>query len=161
MKTKILTFLTALTLILSSCSNDDNGNQNYYIKTKINGEQVVYRYDANASFPLNDNTISGYAKATPNEQFPAFSFEITDPTGINVQNYTEPNSDMIFRLSIEDNITYTSQHGDVDDFNINITEITNNYVKGTFSGKVYLVQSIEGTNFSLTEGEFYLKRQME
>jgi PBP1b-binding outer membrane lipoprotein LpoB len=162
MKTKILTLVIALSLIISSCSSDDsNQDENFYIKTKINGELVEYKYDATANLPLNGNTISGYAKAVPNQPFPAFDFEITDPTGIKVQNYAEPNNDMIFRLAIEGMITYTSQHVGVEDFNINITEITSDHVKGTFSGKVFLAQSTDGTNFSLTEGEFFLRRDIE
>jgi hypothetical protein len=162
MKTKILTLITSVILTFSSCSRDDNSNnnQNYFIKTKINGELVEYKYEATANLAVNGNTISGYAKAVPNQPFPAFDFEITDPTGIKVQNYVELNNNMIFRLAIEGMITYTSQHGGVEDFNINITEITSDYVKGTFSGKVFLAQSTDGTNFSLTEGEFYLKRDV-
>lgn len=164
MKTKIVTILTAIIVVFSSCSdNDDNSNnsQNYYIKTKVNGEWAEYKYDAVATLPVNGNTLSGYAKAVPNQTFPSFDFEITDPTGIKVQNYTEPNNDMIFRLAIEGMVTYTSQNGDAEDFNINITEITSNHIKGTFSGTIFLAQSSNGTNFSLTEGEFFLKRQME
>jgi hypothetical protein len=167
MKTKILSLLSVLVVLFTtSCSNDDDngnngGNNQYYIKTKINGELTEYKYDASAALPINGNTISGYAKALPNQPFPAFSFEITDPTGIKVQNYSEPNGDMIFRLSLEGTITYHSQHGGVEDFNINISEITNNHVKGTFSGKVFLAQSSDGTNFNLTEGEFFLRRDLD
>lgn len=161
MKTKLLTLFTTLTFILSSCSSNDDqnqGNQNYYIKTKINGELVEYKINASASFPLNDKRISGYAKAVANQPYPAFDFEIIDPTGIKVKNYATPNNDMIFRLAIEGMITYTSQNGNAEDFQINITQITNDYVRGTFSGKVFLAQSTDGASFSLTEGEFYLKR---
>lgn len=164
MKTKLITFVIALTFIFSSCSSNDDGNQdnqNYYIKTKINGELVEYKFDASANFPLNSNTISGYAKAVPNQSFPAFDFEITDPTGIKVKNYEEPIDDMIFRVAIEGIVTYTSQNGDAEDFQINITQITNNAVRGTFSGTVFLAQSTDGANFSLTEGEFYLNRELE
>ncbi len=165
MKTKLLILVTTLAAIFSSCSNDDdlnqNSNQNYYIKTKINGDLAEYKYDATVSLPLNGNTISGYAKAVPNQPFPAFDFEITDQTGIKVKNYAEPTNDMIFRLAIEGMITYTSQHGNVEDFKINIIEITNDYVKGTFSGIVFLAQSTDGANFTLTEGEFYLKREID
>ncbi len=168
-KTKFLISraLMIISLIsLFSCSSDDNstgdnGNSNYYIKAKINGELTEYKFEATASFPLNDNRISGYAKATPNQPFPAFDFEIIDPTGIKVKNYIEPNNDMIFRLSIEGMVTYHSLQGDVDDFNINITEITNNHVKGTFGGKIFLAQSNDGSNFTVTEGEFFLKRDLE
>jgi PBP1b-binding outer membrane lipoprotein LpoB len=165
MKTQILSLLTFLTLVFTSCSKDDNGNdnasnQNYFIKAKINGQPTEYKVGASATLPLNGKTISGYAKA-PNQPFPAFGFEITDLTGIKVQNYTEPNNSMIFRLAIEGTVTYHSQHGGVEDFNIDIAEITNNYVKGTFSGKVFLAQSFDGTNFTLAEGEFFLKRNLE
>ena len=152
-------------IILFSCNSDDSGNDNgnsgYYIRAKIDGELTEYKFDATASFPLNDNRISGYAKSNPNQTFPAFNFDITDPTGIKVKNYTEPNNDMIFRLSIEGMVTYHSLHGGTEDFNINITEITNDYVKGTFGGKVFLAQSNDGSNFTLTEGEFFLKRDLE
>ncbi len=163
MKIKIVTILNVIIVVFSSCSNNDDNpknGQNFYIKTKVNGEWADYKYDAVATLPSNGNTIASYAKAVPNQTFPSFDFEITDPTGIKVQNYTEPNNDMIFRLAIEGMVTYTSQNGDAEDFNINITEITNNHVKGTFSGKVFFAQSTDGSNFSLTEGEFFLKREL-
>lgn len=163
MKTKFLLFSLLIVLFIS-CNNDDdrnqNINQNYYIKTKINGEWVEYNYDASADLDTNGNRIYGYAKSVPNQPFPAFNFEITDLTGIKVKNYTEPNDNMIFRLAIEGTITYTSIHGVAEDFKINIKEITNDYIKGSFSGTVFLAQSTDNTNFSLTEGEFYLKRDL-
>lgn len=167
MKTKSVTLFFKLSIIIFmiSCSNNDNdndngNNQHYYIKAKVNGQLTEYKIDAKADLPLNGNTILGYAKSVPNQPFPAFDFEITDLTGVKVQNYTEPNNSMIFRLAIEGTVTYHSQHGGVEDFNINITEITNSHVKGTFSGKVFLAQTTDGTNFNLTEGEFFLKRNL-
>jgi hypothetical protein len=89
-----------------------------------------------------------------------FDFEITDPTGIKTQTYAEPNIDMIFRIAKEGTKTYHSQSGDVEDFKISITEISNNHIKGTFSGSVFLAQTTGNENFKLTDGEFFLKRDL-
>ena len=119
-----------------------------------------YKIDANASLPTNGNRILGYVKAKQNQPFPAFDFEITDPTGIKIQTYAEPNIDMIFRIALEGTKTYHSQSGGVEDFKISITEITNNHIKGTFSGSVFLAQTTGIENFKLTDGEFFLKRDL-
>lgn len=164
MKKKILTLVIALSLVLTSCSSDSNENQVYFIKTKVDGELLKYNFSANALLPINGNVnanqIQGRAKATQNTTNPSFSFEINDPAGIKVQNYSEENFNMIFKLKIDDDIIYHSQADDVNDFNINITEITNNHIKGTFSGTVTLTLSSGDGNFSLTEGEFFLKRNL-
>lgn len=157
----------ALLAFCVSCSKDSDTNQagntnNYFIKTKINGTWTEYKIDANATFPLNSNTISGFAKATIDQPFPAFDFEIKDPSGIKTKNYSESQYEMIFRVAKEGTITYHSLHNsDVEDFNIEITEITNDFVKGKFNGTVYLAQGNTGAFFTLTEGTFFLKRQFE
>ena len=168
MKTSLKYLTLAITwLALSiSCSKDSDTQESihpiYYIKTKINGTLTEYKIDANATLPLNGNTLSGYAKMNSNQPFPAFDFEIKDLSGIKAKNYSESQFEMIFRVALEGTLTYHSLHNSqVEDFNIEITEITNSSVKGKFNGSVYLVQSTGGEFFSLTEGEFYLKRQFE
>lgn len=162
MKSKIVIAITALVVFFSSCNLEDentNNNQNYFIKAKVDGELVEYRFNATATLPTNGNKITGYAKAVPNQPFPSIDFEISDPTGIKVQNYAEPNNNMILRVAAEGTVTFTSQNGNSEDFKINITEITNSHIKGTFSGTVFLAQNSNGANFSFTDGEFYLKRK--
>lgn len=45
---------------------------------------------------------------------------------------------------------------DEEDPLVQITELTNTYAKGKFSGKVY--DNLSGSSKSITEGEFYVKR---
>ena len=42
---------------------------------------VQYKFDGSANFPLNSNTISGYAKAVHNQSFPALAANPVDVAG--------------------------------------------------------------------------------
>lgn len=163
---KLTSLILGLSILFISCKNDgsdkdDSVTENFYLKAKVNGQLKEFKFDAIASLPPNGNSIAGYAKETSDMPFPAISFEITEPTSIGVRRYTEPHDGMIFRLSIDGFLTYHSQHGETNDFVIDITEITSHHIKGTFNGKVFLAQATEPTYFNLTEGEFYLKRDVD
>lgn len=168
MKKTLFTLITIFAILISSCGSDDenngngNNNQDYYIKARLNGVLTEYKLDAVATLNTGGNRISGYARQNANTPFPAFDFEITAPEGISTRSYSENDYEMIFRISQEGTTTYHSLHdSNITDFVIIISEITDDSVKGSFFGTVSLAQGAAGQNLSLTEGEFFLKRDLE
>lgn len=162
-------WLLAIVIGLSSCdsssSDDDNNNSaDYFIKAKIDGEEIEFKGFPNIALDKtatgNGNQLVGSASQSTSSNFPSFSFEISDPTGIKVKTYTQAEFELIFRYSLSGTNTYHSQAGQADDFQITITEITDNHLKGTFSGTI--TEAINGNEtLSVTDGQFFTKRQLD
>lgn len=164
MKTKILTFMTALAVVLYSCSsdsNDDNNNDdNYFIKAKVDGQTINVDYYAQAILygTGNERTLKLYAGNSLSNIYPFFSFDIDNISQVSAGNYSRATNITLFQFYNSNQEGY----GDYDvnntnDFSLQITEVTNTYVKGTFQGVLWEEENLNET-INVTEGEFYLPR---
>jgi hypothetical protein len=162
MKTKFLTFITALTLVVTSCSSDSNEENNstdFFIKAKINGQNTNVTYLAQATlFGTGDNkTLKLYAGNSLAQIYPFFSFQIDNLTQITTGTYNSSTHTSLFQFYDSNQKGYGNYLINSNDFQVQITEVTNTLVRGTFQGtlvgEVNLNESI-----TITEGEFYLPR---
>ena len=161
--------LLALLVGFYSCDNgssddDDNNSTDYFVKAKINGQELEFKRFPNIALDKtasgNGNQLVGSASQSTSSNFPSFSFEISDPTGIKEKAYNQAQFELIFRYSLSGTNLYHSQASSVDNFQITITEITDNHLKGTFSGTI--TEAINGNEtLTVTEGQFFTKRQLD
>lgn len=164
MKTKILTIISAICLMFSSCSSDSNGENNnstnYFIKAKVNGQMINLNYLAQATLfgTGNDKTLKLYAGNSLTNIYPFFSFDIDNISQVSTGNYSRATNITLFQFYNSNQEGY----GDYDvnntnDFSLQITEVTDTYVKGTFQGVLWEEENLN-ESIIVTEGEFYLPR---
>ena len=156
-------------------SSDDDVDQKYYFKAKLNGTEIDFLHSAKLQGGGNDNrfehiTLSGYDKKLPNSSNlndvpPAFGIEIWNMGGnigsgtySQAGNPTDNNTPASYSLSGEYHPTPFIQYDAkvTQDFVFTITELSKtDGIKGTFKGK--LISSQEpGKVIEVTEGELYL-----
>lgn len=164
MKAKKIIKLLILTLILNSCSNDSNDNSSddnkYYIKAKINGENINLSYYAQAtlySSQNNDNSLQLYAGTPLPQTYPFFVFEIDNLSQVVTGVYNNSNNITLFQFLDRNQKTYGDYYIDNSSFSLEITEVSNTYIKGRFQGVLWEEVSRTET-ITVTEGEFYLPR---
>ncbi len=152
-------YLCALVLFsLLSCKKDPNkktSNNSFYIKAKLNNQEIRYTIDANGR--IENKQMSGSAFFDASSNFPSFSFDIEANAPIQPGIYKESTIVLIFRYSLSATKTFHSQMGNENDFEITIIEITSTSVKGTFSGTIRNASNINEV-FTVENGEFSLKR---
>lgn len=163
MKTKILSFITLVSIIICSCSSDSNeGNtgNDYFIKAKVNGQSIKLTHLAQALQlgTANNMAIMLYAGNSPARIYPFFSFDIDNLTQITTGTYSDATHDVLFQFHDSNEKGYINDNtNNLNDFQVNITEVSDSYVKGTFVGVLW--EEINLTeNITVTEGEFYLPR---
>lgn len=162
-------FIVCLSLSSTSCdsnSSDDDGNNptDYFVKARIDDELLEFTGFPNIALDKatsgNGNLLVGSASESTDSNFPSFSFQILDPSGIQEKTYNQSEFELIFRYSLSGSDLYHSQAGEVDNFQITITEITDNHLRGTFSGTI--TEAINGSEtWVVTEGQFFTKRQLD
>jgi hypothetical protein len=171
MRTKFKTTVNSLAIILfsvmilSSCSSDDsnddqNGSTSYYIKAKVNGQNISVSHLAQAlqQGSGNNKTLTLYASTSLSQIYPFFSCDIEDLTQVTTGTYNHATHIMLFQYYDTNNNTY----GDYEingtfPFQLQITEVTSSTVKGTFQGSL----RVAGSNteiVTISDGEFFLPR---
>jgi|GEM_PF-2836979 len=171
----ILTFWTA-------CGKDEPGEKisgsEYYFRFKQDG--VLKEYSRNGTLIFIDSAYlpvtssNGYYSFTTGitDRASAFTVHINDFTGTPIvagKTYkTVVNSGLTTvqaYLALSENFTslYTSAITNADppyeSAEITLTEITDNFVKGIFQGKLLVDETTSATvKYKITEGEFYLPR---
>ncbi|MFT3750146.1 MAG: hypothetical protein QM768_17645 [Agriterribacter sp.] len=160
--------------------NDISGSgSGYYMKFKINGTLIEHKGQAEGNF--NKTTASVYAAsfaglkealvAGKNNMSIILGTEGENKTGVTYTDYTITTGG--FEKAKVLNIVYLDESGNTYmswpeefvpaippgtkiDANLKITDATSEYLKGSFSGSLY--NSDYSKEFSVTEGEFYLRR---
>lgn len=164
-----LAIMVCVTFAYYSCKKNDNnipaplpqpqtGNV-YYIKAKLNGELTSYSIDAKGI--IESTQFQAYAYSGSAFNYPMFSLQIEEEKdAITTKSYFEANNstNLIFRyLRKGDEGVFYSQLGEEMDFRINITEIKNEHIKGTFGGTIRH-SSNPDQSIAVSEGEFYVPR---
>lgn len=173
--------LIFLFAIILSCSSDDDNDRNpqdptdeYFIKANVDGEERVLNFEnfmtaELGTFPINDLYKLVLSATRPgdsgqgNQESIGIDFSLDMPITVGVYNQPEdlPVGFMHAFLSYQ-NVDLSNEIGEtifVTDINnpvssLEITELTENTVKGKFSG---VVQNplVEG-DINITNGEFFL-----
>ncbi len=161
MKTKILTFITAISLLFScsSDSNEENNSTNYFISAKVNGQTINVNHLAQAiQFEtVNNLTLKLYAGNSIANIYPFFSFQIDNLTQVSTGTFNSSTHTSLFQFYDSNQKGYSNYLISPDNFQIQITEVTNDFVKGTFQGVLTGEANLE-ENITVTEGKFYLPR---
>lgn len=157
----IIMMAVLMAAFATGCKKDENGSS-YYVKFKAAGNPITYSQQSSevATFDVVGSqyhcAISGaYADAS-------ISIGLFDTTAIVAKTYDGltvlDSSYATIGTTVSYNngngITYSS--GIVPAMTVTVSEITADYVKGTFSGHV---AATSGADIAITEGEFYVKRQ--
>lgn len=150
--------LYCLPMFYSSCSkSEESGNEEYFISARVNNQNL--RISALTMAFVTDDSFSGAAFPGFSNSFPSFNMEIRLDRAIAAGLYQEVDQrlHLLFKYQVSANEIYTSQVGNEDDFRIQITEMDDLVIKGTFNGTI---RNEFNTNQALTvtNGQFYLKR---
>lgn len=173
--------LLFLFAIILSCSSDDDNGRNpqdptdeYFIKANIDGEERVLNFEnfmtaELGTLPINDLYKLVLSASRPGgsgegiQESISIDFSLDNPITAGVYNQPEDLPvGFLHALISYQNVNLSDEIGEtifVTDINnpvssLEITELTENTVKGTFSG---IVQNplVEG-NINITNGEFFL-----
>lgn len=169
MKSKILTTIAVIALLFTSCSSDDNNNDNgigniepYYIRAKVNGQLINVSNLAQAlqQGSGNNRSLRLYAsKAIAPNIYPFLSCDISNLTQITTGTYSATSNNMLFQYFESSAVNYGDYIFDTNGnnaFSLTITELTPSIARGTFQGQL---QTAGTTNtVTVTEGEFLLPR---
>ena len=162
-------------ILLVSCGSDDDagpGTKEFYMKFKANGVQLVYDEQAVAVFHYDANNngynCQTYANKTSELTKDAIDLMIVDTdeltTGVTYSLKNEIDL-QVFGPTPQAKAVYWDAAGKgfsaqlpamTDEFVVTFTEITGDYVKGSFSGRVFT--SVGREELIITEGEFKLSK---
>jgi hypothetical protein len=159
-------FLTIVSLFLISCtdggsssSSDAAQSGEYYFECKINGE--LKKFNASVfslrypSFEKREIDFGGYANTKTGMGDVSFNIQIgqyISGVTLSTGTYAFPGSPIIASYVIpKQNSVYSSV---LQSFEIDISELNDNFVKGTFSGVLQDLNNNGGV-ISVTEGRFY------
>lgn len=144
-----------------SDSPDDNGNQeDYFIKAKINGQAISQSFRAQAlrQGDQDNYLLSLYAGNSLSNVYPFFSCDIDNLTQIATGTYSRATHTMLFQFYNSNQTGYGNYDvNETNDFLLQITEVTNTYIKGVFQGVLWEETGLTET-IPVTEGSFYLPR---
>lgn len=172
----------SLTLLISCKKNNDNAPGNgdgYYMKFKLNGTQIEYKGQAECNFNKVTNLQHAASFAGLKETLVAGKNNMSiilgtgdeNKTGITYTCYATNTAG--YEKAKVLNIVYIDENGKSylswsEEFapalpvgtetkaQLNVTEATTAYLKGNFSGVLY--NNDYSVKFSVTDGEFYLRR---
>lgn len=174
MKTQLLLVVLTVSLGLSCTKSGTPGLDGFYLKFKVNGVQKEYKYvvaaqvEENADLPMAAIDLSGALDASGSEMF---GFWLSDFTAKKIKfNFPykmkfDPSSDpeVFMGFDFKEGPDYATSETDpvlTTPNQIIITELTDKYVKGTFSCE--LVKDSDGNNLPakiiITDGEFMAQR---
>lgn len=161
-------FLLTTIFLFTACSDDDGSgtasSSDYYFRASLDGRDVDF-HTVNFQGGGDDNrwehiVIGGYETSFPTDGSqipPSLDFEIWRLGGdITPGTYTTPSEpNMIARYAVQTGngtLLYNTSFSD-DAFTVNIESISNDGIKGTFSGTV---RSQAGVAIVVSEGSFNL-----
>lgn len=180
MKIKQILGWVLLLVISAACStaNDEdsdptNNSGAFYMKAKVDGKLVEFiqqdllYMDAGETLPgiFEAAIVGGEEEADQSGLKEGITITIKDtsPIAVKTYDYLEPFTETGYGLkgAVLGYINSTELKlfvSDVDEEDplVQITELTNTYAKGKFSGKIYDILS--GSSKVIAEGEFYVKR---
>jgi|GEM_PF-2294593 len=153
-------------LIFAGCKkNNDSGSSIYHINFKVNGEQQNFNYQAIFQYGVPQNVGINFFRAslldsalegTPD--YIEFALNGADVGHINPADVPKFTTTLNFTYYDKDGKRYTTSNlpHNTDEFvKLEITEITDKTIKGTFSAKAY-----NGTSaVNITEGEMFVEKQ--
>ncbi|MBV4360041.1 hypothetical protein [Pinibacter aurantiacus] len=164
---KFITAICCLTLLMfAGCKkNNDSASSAYHINFKVNGEQQNFNYQASFQYSVPQNVgvnffraslLDSALEATPD--YIEFALNGANVAHINAADVPKFTTTLNFTYYDKDGKKYTTSNlpHNTDEFvKLDITEITDKTIKGTFSAKAY-----NGTSaVSITEGEMYVEKQ--
>ncbi len=163
---KLLSVLAVCAILFSSCKKNNTTNSDYYVKGDVNGQEVNYTGFTSAVFTTLPGSPSYNILAIQGMQSQGavtnlFGIVITDQVAITTKTYTDATVGNTVQGVVNyyngTNVQFTSALSVNPGVTITITEITNSYVSGTFSGAVESTSSNESA--IITNGSFRAKRQ--
>ncbi len=147
--------------------NNGGGGQtgSYYVKAKMDGTTLTYSGTVKASRYVQDDgthvlRVQGIKGNGSTDEMDAIILSAADAT---IGQYTEGDHETYAIFGIyapqnraDDNGVYMAgkQSDNAAPYSINITEMTDKYVKGTFSGAFFDAQGTGSNEKKLTNGEF-------
>ncbi|MDR7129708.1 hypothetical protein J2X69_002053 [Algoriphagus sp. 4150] len=171
---------------LYSCGSEDSiePESNYYFRFKVNGVQNNYSETVNQSITFQgwswsdlslDNGLLDTrvfaAKSINDGGKNSILFDLYHSSPLQTNhNYSNHGTSAMVdpeflvlgiydengTMFYTDNLGWNKYNGGVNDATIRFNEITENSLKGTFSGTLYSTKDI-GENLSITEGEFHVR----
>jgi hypothetical protein len=165
-----------LTVFVASCGKDKSAEEDlsqYFIKCKIGSVDKTFKYKLLAHKEDVGNGVTNYsfsANATNDAadfEGIGFTIQLSIPvaTGTTYKE-TDPTTDYllggIYNPNTQDpDKIFSSRLDDGNPFQINFKELTTTTVSGTFSGKLYLLNSTDPNADSavISNGQFKLKLQ--
>ena len=155
-----LTFLAALSF--SSCKKDNGGghsSRDKYLTLEVNGKPYTFNYRVNANDKPSEKEVHFVTVGGQNSEKdtdPAFMFQLVVPDkGAQTGTYTTANSELhgqYYYQTPNGTVTYLGNGSDGSSFILNITELSDWGVSGTFSG--VLLRSKTGELMTITNGKF-------
>lgn len=157
----ILFIIVGLCSCDSGSSSDDDGNQDdYFIKAKIDGQQVTVNWRPQALLQGGPDifALNLYAGNSLSNVYPFFSFDIDEITTVETGTFSDATHITLFQFYSSNQKGYGDYDiNETNDFSLQITEVTNSYVKGIFQGVLWEETGLTET-INVTEGSFYLPR---
>ncbi|MBO9205042.1 MULTISPECIES: hypothetical protein [Niastella] len=164
-----------LAVFIASCGKEKSVEEDvsqYYLKCKIGSVDKTFNFAPGAmkvADPSGAASYSFYGKANndpaDNENL-GFSIISTIPLTPGTYKETDPTTDYILGClynpnTIEPDKMLASRYDDANPFQVTFTEITTTTISGTFSGKLYLMNSTDPNADSavISNGQFKLKLQ--
>lgn len=172
MKSRFFMAAIACLLAVTACK-EDNETPSYYLKFEADGVGYTFGeprlsaelnkgnpvYDGWHTQPYYPFSLAAYGADSQ------IFFGIKSPVQITTTEYKSndtddykgiPSIDMTCTLPVDDTYVRTQTYSGYLDINVTITELTIDYVKGTFSGPLYSGDST--STISITHGEFRVRR---
>lgn len=169
--TRLILAITFLLIVtgLSSCGEDEDPQAAYYVRFEINGESFSFNGLTFATFSTADDLylcgIGGFrdnGQAAENMLSVLIGSQEPVRSGVTYSGLVRPGQDapaptVFFSYLDGEGTTFGNRYGDHDLNKVTVTALADDYVKGTFSGKIYLVTDPEAAANEL-KGEFFVKR---
>lgn len=153
-------------LVFAGCKkNNDATTSAYHINFKVNGEQQNFNYQASFQYSVPQNVGINFFRAslldsalegTPDYiEFALNGANIAHVNPVDVPKFTTT-LNFTYYDSVGKKYTTSNLPHNTDEFvKLEITEISDKTIKGTFSAKAY-----NGTSaVNITEGEMYVEKQ--
>jgi hypothetical protein len=156
--------------ILAACKKENGASGNapttgYYMKFKANGTQVNFT----ASLASKDTLIYGFyamgvagVNSSTSDQFELDLYSYSLPSnglsfsGGIVPETNQPAAFLTYGIYSTQSV-FTSLPSTNNEVSVVFTEVTDDYIKGTFSGTLYA--DLTTVKYKITDGEFYAARQ--
>lgn len=168
---KLLTYLIlSLTFSLTSCSSDNEGDENnvtgeYFISYEINNNKIIYKNLASAHLTYNDALGVHGIGILGAESGTALQIYLYDTDPIGAKTYTGEmipdkyltNALISYGTNTEGYTSASSILSTVANANVVITQITETYIAGNFTGSLVANSDYNTVTHTITNGAFKVK----